>query len=166
MAQDIDWEEVYDIFLPKIFHFFCYKVGDPQVAEELSAITFEKAWTSRRSFRKERGQVQDWLFGIARHVAGDHLRRPFREVSLGEIYEIPDHSCIDEEVHRLLDFQKVARLLSEFPEREKELISLKYGAEMTNREIARLTGLSESNVGTILSRVVAKLRKEWEQDHG
>jgi RNA polymerase sigma-70 factor, ECF subfamily len=50
------------------------------------------------------------------------------------------------------------------PEREQELIALKYGADLTNREIARLTGLSETNVGSILYRVVRKLRQRWEQD--
>ena len=42
---------------------------------------------------------------------------------------------------------------------------MKYGAELTNREIAHMTGLSESNVGTILHRVVVKLRMEWEKYH-
>lgn len=166
MAEDINWEEVYDAFLPRLFYFFCYKVGDPQVAEELTAVTFEKAWKSRGGFRKDRGQVQAWLFGIARHVAGDYLRKPFREVALEEMPEIPEKYSLDEDLQRQLDFQKVSRILSTFSERDRELISLKYGAEMTNREIARMMSLSESNVGTILSRVVAKLRKEWEQDYG
>jgi len=166
MAEDINWEEVYDTFLSRLYHFFCYKVGDSQVAEELTAVTFEKAWKSRRGFRQDRGQVQNWVFGIARHVAGDYIRKPFHEVALEEIPEIPESNSLDEDLQRQMDFQIVSKILSTFPERDRELISLKYGAELTNREIARLTGLSESNVGTILSRGVTKLRKEWEQDHG
>ena len=49
----------------------------------------------------------------------------------------------------------------ELPPREQELVALKYGAEATNRAIAELTGLSESNVGTILHRVVQALRRDW-----
>jgi RNA polymerase sigma-70 factor (ECF subfamily) len=94
------------------------------------------------------------------------MRKPFHEVALEEIPEIPESHSLDEDLQRRLDFQIVSKILSTFPARDRELISLKYGAELTNREISRLTGLSESNVGTILSRVVAKLRKEWEQDHG
>jgi RNA polymerase sigma-70 factor (ECF subfamily) len=41
---------------------------------------------------------------------------------------------------------------------------MKYGAELTNRKIAELTGLSETNVGTILYRVVRKLRAQWEEE--
>jgi RNA polymerase sigma-70 factor (ECF subfamily) len=52
-------------------------------------------------------------------------------------------------------------LLQTLPPREQELVALKYGAEATNRAIAELTGLSESNVGTILHRVVQALRRDW-----
>lgn len=52
--------------------------------------------------------------------------------------------------------QKLALLDS----RQRDLVALKYGAGMTNRAIAELTGLSESNVGTILHRTVEHLRAE------
>lgn len=51
--------------------------------------------------------------------------------------------------------------LKERGARERELIALKYGAGINNRLIAQLTGLSESNVGTILHRVVQTLRSRW-----
>ncbi len=50
------------------------------------------------------------------------------------------------------------QLLQQLPQREQDVIALKYGADMTNRAIADLTGLSESNVGTILHRTVSKLQ--------
>jgi RNA polymerase sigma-70 factor, ECF subfamily len=164
--NDTDWEEVYETFLPRIFHFFCYKVGNPQIAEDLTATTFEKAWSSRGSFRKDHGQVHAWLLGIARHVAGDHFRKPCREVPFDEALDVSIAASMDEDLQRRLDFQRVSRMLSHFPDRDRELIALKYGAELTNREISKITGLSESNVGTILYRVVSKLRKELEQEHG
>ena len=46
---------------------------------------------------------------------------------------------------------------------ERELVSLKYGAGVTNRAIAQLTGLSESNVGTILHRTIDALRARWDE---
>ena len=56
-----------------------------------------------------------------------------------------------------------AGLLAQLPPRERELIALKYGGEMTNRAIVAVTGLSESNVGTILHRTIGKLRAAWEE---
>jgi RNA polymerase sigma-70 factor (ECF subfamily) len=47
--------------------------------------------------------------------------------------------------------------MDELPDRERELLALKYGSGLTNREIAGLTGVSESNIGTILYRTVRRL---------
>jgi RNA polymerase sigma-70 factor (ECF subfamily) len=65
---------------------------------------------------------------------------------------------------RRQDLARLARLLEGLSEREQELVAMKYGAELTNRKIAELTGLSETNVGTILYRVVRKLRAQWEEE--
>ncbi len=67
------------------------------------------------------------------------------------IDDVPFTPC----VARLVDRGGGAR------QRERELLAFKYGAELTNREIARVTKLSESNVGTILHRAVATLRSRW-----
>ena len=62
---------------------------------------------------------------------------------------------------RSQDLGQLSRLLANLPERERELVSLKFGADLNNREVAIVTGLSESNVGTILNRVLQKLREQW-----
>ena len=54
-------------------------------------------------------------------------------------------------------------LLAELPDRERELLALKYGSGLTNREIAGLTGVSESNIGTILYRTLRRLRTLWDE---
>jgi RNA polymerase sigma-70 factor (ECF subfamily) len=57
------------------------------------------------------------------------------------------------------------RLIAMLPEKEQELIALKYGAGLNNREIAKLLHLSESNVGTRVFRIVESLRKKMEVDN-
>ena len=61
------------------------------------------------------------------------------------------------------DFERLSVLLTQLEERDRELVALRYGAGLTNRAIARLTGLTESNVGVILHRTLNKLRVEWEE---
>jgi RNA polymerase sigma-70 factor, ECF subfamily len=61
------------------------------------------------------------------------------------------------------DFAHLSVLLAQLADRERELVALKYGAGLTNRAIARLSGLSESNVGVILYRAVQMLRSAWEE---
>ncbi len=63
------------------------------------------------------------------------------------------------------DIDRLEELLAHLPAREREILALKYGADMTNRDIARHTGLSESNVGTILHRTLQGLRADWQEGH-
>lgn len=48
---NVDFETVYQTELPRIYNFFRYRVGDDQIAEDLTAETFEKAWKHRERYR-------------------------------------------------------------------------------------------------------------------
>jgi RNA polymerase sigma-70 factor (ECF subfamily) len=163
-ATPTDWEALYARELPRVYNFFRYRVGDGAVAEDLTAATFEKAWRARDRYRHDLGAFSTWLFTIARRVAVDHFRRRRPEVGLEAVASQAAEPSPEVAVQRRRDFARLAALLAELPARERELVALKYGADLTNREVARLTGLSESNVGTLLHRTVHKLRRAWEAD--
>jgi len=162
LSESINWKEIYDHLLPRVFHFFCYKVGDKLIAEELTAITFEKAWVNRENYKNDQGAFQFWVFGIAQKVAADHFRKSRNEFPIDSV-NILSSQNVEKEVEMQMNFEKLASILNILSDRERLLLSLKYGAELNNREIAKQTGLSESNVGTILFRVVTKLHDEWEK---
>ena len=159
----IDWSKVYQENLPKVFHYFCYKVGSIPLAEDLTATVFEKAWKNRDKFDPRRGNPAFWLLGIARHTGYDHFRKPKREIVLEGLPEFSQDALLEDEIQKKINFQTIVKLLQQFPLRERELITLKYGADLSNQQIAHLTGLSESNVSTILNRVIDKLKREWER---
>jgi RNA polymerase sigma-70 factor (ECF subfamily) len=160
--NNIDWEVVYADQMPRIYNFFRYRLGDDLLAEDLTAATFEKGWRYRNKYRHDLSAFSTWLFTIARNLATDHLRQDKRELPLTDFHQLADDRSLEEQVQRQDDLKRLAALLSQLNARERELVSLKYGAALTNRAIAAVTGLSESNVGTILNRTVQKLRDEWE----
>lgn len=162
---DLDWESVYREEMPRIYNFFRYRVGDGPGAEDLTSVTFEKAWRARDRYRNDRASVATWLFAIARNVATDHFRKDHREVPLEEAEDLGATSS-EASLLRRADFRRLSVLLADLKERDRELLALKYGAGATNRAIAKLTGLGESNVGTILHRVVAALRARWAETGG
>jgi RNA polymerase sigma-70 factor (ECF subfamily) len=161
-TEPIDWEGVYEAELSRVYNYFRYQVRERAVAEDLTSLTFEKAWRSRHRYRRERASVSTWLLAIARNVARDHFRRGNRERPLEEIPEPFSGNTPESDCQRRSERRRLALLLSGLPERERGLIALKYGAQMTNREIARMTGLSESNVGTIVHRAIQALRERWD----
>jgi RNA polymerase sigma-70 factor (ECF subfamily) len=161
-ARGADWEARFAEELPRVYNFFRYRVGPGPVAEDLTSLTFEKAWGARDRYREDRAAFGTWLFTVARNVAIDHFRSTRISVPIEEAEEIPGGPTPEEIAERRSDEARLGQLLARRPERERELLALKYGAEFTNREIARVTGLSESNVGTILHRAVHAIRAEWE----
>ena len=160
-AAEPNWEAVYAEQLPRVYNFFRYRLGNDAHAEDLTSRTFEKAWSARARYRRDVAGFSTWLISIARNVATDHLRAQRPHLPLEAADEIEAKGTPHDEVARDSDLARLSALLQTLPQREQELVALKYGAEATNRAIAELTGLSESNVGTILHRVVQTLRRDW-----
>jgi RNA polymerase sigma-70 factor (ECF subfamily) len=164
-ATEIDWAAVYEELLPKVYHYFCLRVGDRLEAEDLTAATFERAWRDRERYRNDLGTFTNWLFGIARHVTITHFRQHRQEETLPERGTESVHRPTEETTTRQEEFERLASMLISLPAREREIFSLKYGAQFTNRSIAKIVGLTESNVGTILHRLVSRLREQWEHEN-
>jgi len=162
-AREADWDALYAAQLPRVYNYFRYRVGDGAVAEDLTSITFEKAWVARNRYRRDLAGFSTWLMAIARNVAIDHYRRRRPHAPLEAAEHIASGDDPQEQAEHREAFERLSRLLGQLPERDRELVSLKYGAELTNRAIARHTKLTETNVGTLLHRAVQKLRAGWEQ---
>lgn len=164
----LEFVALYEQYLPRIFRYFSYRVNDSGQAEDLTSVVFEKALTRFGSFRAERSSFATWLFAIARNTLTDHYRAigkkrwlPLEKVTgmAGMKRNQPEEKFAGKQCR-----QQLKACLATLSSQERDIVSLKFGGEFTNREIAGLTGLSESNVGTILYRVVRKLRDcfgEW-----
>jgi RNA polymerase sigma-70 factor, ECF subfamily len=161
VVQEVDWDRVYVEQLPRVFNFFRFRIRHQQDVEDLTARTFEKAWVARARYRHDVAGFTTWLLSIARNVAIDHLRARQQHVPIEVAVDIAAESTPEKDAMRGSDIARLIQLTADLPERERELLALKYGAAVSNRLIAQLTGLSESNVGTILSRTVDKLRSRW-----
>ncbi|MBI5595434.1 MAG: sigma-70 family RNA polymerase sigma factor [Elusimicrobia bacterium] len=163
MANDSDqtpgFAELYDRSFPKVYNYALYRLGDPAAADDVVSRVFEKALERLASFDPSRGPADAWLFGIARNAVSDHFRErrwraPFEllESLIGDKDAGTERLVADEEQRALL------AALEALDERQRELLALKFGGGMTNRDIAAQTGLSESNVGVLLYRAVKKLQ--------
>jgi len=161
-ATEADFEALYRAELPRVYNFFRYRLGDDALAEDLTSETFEKAWRNRARYRRDLAAFSTWLFTIARHVAVDHYRRRRLETPLEAAARLPHTLSTEDAAQANADRERLRVLLARLTDRERELVALKYGAGLTNRAIAGLTGLTESNIGVILHRALHSLRAEWE----
>lgn len=160
-AEELDWDALYSDQLPRIYNYFRFRVGSDADAEDLTSRTFEKAWRARERYRQNLAGFATWLYAIAHNIAVDFLRSRRPQVSLDAVQEMAAEGGPEQDAERHSDLERLSALAVLLSEREQELIALKYGAALDNRQIARLLRLSESNVGTIVHRAVQTLRRHW-----
>jgi RNA polymerase sigma-70 factor (ECF subfamily) len=157
----IDWDAVYADQAPRVYNYFRFRMGIEADAADLTYRTFEKAWRSRARYRHDLAGFATWLFTIAKNVRIDFLHRRHSHLPIDMALDVAAEGTPENDAERRSDLSRLALLTQNLSDRERELVALKYGAELTNRLIARLTGISESNVGSILHRVVCSLREKW-----
>jgi RNA polymerase sigma-70 factor, ECF subfamily len=155
---DVAFEDLYRSSRDDVFAYAVGLLRDRVAAEEVTAAAFERAFRKRRSYDARRGTPRAWLFGIARNAALDELRRRSR---LAELPAEPADPSIDLDdlADRGLKRGIVRAAFERLSPRERELVSLKFFAGLSNRELARVLGTTESNAGTRLHRAITKLRE-------
>ena len=155
-----DFAEVYDEHVWQVYGFFAYRMRSRADAEDLTQQTFERALKSWARYDDSRASVGTWLIVIARNLLIDHHRadRSPRQQPLDELDHGHD-ALVDTGAAPDLGLEPdLERALGQLAPRERELIALRFGGELTGREIAELTGLSLANVQQILSRSLRRMR--------
>jgi RNA polymerase sigma-70 factor (ECF subfamily) len=153
------FEELYRRAFPRVYAYVATLLRDQSAAEEVTAAAFERAFRKQRSFDPRRGTQRAWLFGIARNAALDELRRRGRRATLETDPQDDAYIAPEEQVEDTLRRATVKAALATLEPHERDLVGLKFSAGLTNAEIAKVIGASESNAGTRLHRVIEKLRK-------
>jgi RNA polymerase sigma factor (sigma-70 family) len=156
---------LYEEHMAYVFRYINYRVGNRNEAEDLTSLVFEKALAAFHRYDSRKSAPQTWLLTIARNTVTDHLRKSSSrktmplENAVGVASADPSPTEVTE---RREEYQRLQFCLTALPLREQEIISLKFGGELNNRQIASVIGLSENNVGTILFRAICKLRNCFE----
>jgi RNA polymerase sigma factor (sigma-70 family) len=161
--QDDQFERLYAKHGPALFAFLIYRTGDRALAEDVLADTFERALRARRPFDRRRATEKTWLYTIALNRLRDHLRRQavdsrVLEHSIAETQTAGGGSPLElEGSERRGDLHRALMSLS--PE-EREAVALRYGADLTVPEVAKLTQEPLSTVKGRVYRALRKLREE------
>lgn len=145
----------------RVYNYVRYRVDDDATAEELCGSIFERLLNALTGYRPDRASFITWLFAIARNALNDHYRRQRlrRYIPLDAILQRPDPQLTPEEkVVRDEETTRLLKALGKLEPQERDLLGLKFAAGLNNRQIAGVTGLSESNVGVRVYRAIQKLR--------
>jgi len=160
--------EAYESHYTKLFAYVYSRVGNVELAKDLTAEVFEKAYVKGHGVR-EAAAYTTWLFMIAKNVVIGHYRRQKRETN--GITKIKDSLWLSErpadpEVDTLRGeaVSNLMRHLRRLSDRDQELLALKFEGELSYAEISRVLRLSEVNVRVSIFRALKRLRSLMEED--
>jgi RNA polymerase sigma-70 factor, ECF subfamily len=158
--KDDEFERLYSDEAQGLFAFLAYRTGDRALAEDLLADAFERALRARRRYDPRRASQKTWLYAIALNALRDHVRRAAAEGRALERVGDVAVAGADPAVESLGERDALQRALAKLAAEEREAIALRYGADLTVPEIARVLG---EPLTTVEGRVYRALRKLREQ---
>ena len=137
--------------VPRVYAYVAYRVGDGPDAEDITSEAFERAIRYRDSFDVRKGEPLSWLIGIARNVIADSRAMPE-----AELRDSPGSDELHEQTQQRID---VSRAIAELDQRDQELIALRYGADLTARQIGKVMEMKTNAVEVALHRALGRLRE-------
>lgn len=164
MGQADDYADLYRDYLPRILNYIRLRVDDEALAHDLTAAVFERVIAKQHTLRK-REAFGAWVFRIARNEVAGHYRRRRQTVPLDLVNgQSSPEPTPPETVLRREQLAHLKSALTSLSEREQEIIRLKFGGGLQNREIARVMRLRAGHVAVILYRALRKLRVQLEPE--
>jgi RNA polymerase sigma-70 factor, ECF subfamily len=156
--RDDEFERLYAAEAAGLFSFLAYRTGDRALAEDLLADAFERALRARRRFDRRRASEKTWLYAIALNVLRDHARRAGAEARAYERAGAPGAGA--DPLAAIEHRDELGRALAALSGEEREAIALRFGADMTVPEIAKVLGEPLTTVEGRVYRALRKLRDE------
>jgi RNA polymerase sigma factor (sigma-70 family) len=142
----------------RVYAYVAYRIGDGPEAEDVTSETFERALRYRESFDPRRGDAASWLIGIARRCIADAVLK--RELPTDKPPERASEGHEEDALRRIAMRAAVAQLDA----RDSELVALRYGADLTARQIGELLDMRTNAVEVALHRALARLRSVLDVD--
>ena len=142
-----------------VYAFVAYRIGAGHDAEDVTGEVFERALRYRRGYDPAKGAPLAWLVGIARRVLAD------RALSAAEpVAEVPETPAPGELERDAVERLTLGTALARLSDRDRELLALRYGADMKAAEIARVLESTTNAVEVAVHRALRRLRAIMEKE--
>jgi RNA polymerase sigma factor (sigma-70 family) len=143
----------------RVYAYVAYRVGDGHTAEDVTSEVFVRALRYRDRFDPRKGEPVAWLFGIARRCVAEALAA--QAPSSTDDFDVAAPGDLEADALRRID---LARALATLDERDRELLALRYGGDLTARQMAELAGSRTNAIEVALHRALGRLREAMSPD--
>ena len=140
--------------------FLVYRTGSRAEAEDVLADTFERVLRTRFRFDPRKSSEKTWIYAIALNLLRDQARRRTAEERALERTPEPVPSGAARGIDLADDRDELKRALERLSHEERECVALRYGADLTLPEVAKVLGEKKATVHGRVYRALQKMRDE------
>ncbi len=153
---------------PAVLRTARHLLGDADAAEDVTQDAFVRLQNALGGFRAD-AELSTWLYRVTLNLCRDHMRRRRRrtEVPLDAITHHAESVASDPARTVALGRarQAIEAAIARLPEDQREVVTLRFVAELRYKEIARVTGLPEGTVASRVFRALQRLSRDLEPIH-
>lgn len=152
---------IYESHFARVVRYIGIRIGDFSEAEDLTSEVFIRALRSLDSYRETGAPMEAWVFRIAHNMVVDHLRRKDRRpipAELDEAHSVPSSEDPERDAERREEAQRLHDAMRHLTEAQKQVLSLRFGGEMSSEEVAQVLGKKAGAVRTMQNAAIQKLR--------
>lgn len=163
-----DFTEAYEKYYTRVFAFVYSRVRDVELSKDIVSDVFERAYRKGEGVR-DKAAYRGWLFAIAKNLISGHYRKQKSELrkqdrATEQLRFTDDYIDPEWEAVRNDRASALMALVSQASERDQELISLKFDAELTHDEIAKIMKMSAGTVRVAIFRALKRLKALARED--
>jgi len=157
--------EIYGTLLDPIYRYLYWNLDSREDAEDLTEEVFLKCLVNIGGYDPKRGPFKAWAFRIAHNLMVDHQRRRGRRGQEELKYEMEDGApTAPQSLEENERARALRKSLDGLPSSQRQVIAMKFFAEMSNAEVAKALGRSEGAVNAMQHRALRRLGKTLEEE--
>lgn len=154
---------LYETHFERVARYITVRIGNFQEAQDLASEVFIRALRSADSYKDTGAPLEAWIFRIAHNISIDHLRQKERrpaQVPVEAIFSLAsDEPDPIEGIHQQEEAKRLHDALLQLTEAQRQILSLRFGGELSSEEIARIVGKKPGAVREMQSAAIRKLRQ-------
>ena len=153
---------VYDRYFEDVYRFVYYRLGDEQVAEDISSDVFVRLLEAIQKRRGPQTNLKGWLLATASHAVADYLRQTYRRPTEELSDAMPNHSAptLTDEVDRREQVGSVQEAYAQLTVEQQNVLALRFGDGYSLEETARVMQKNVNAVKALQFRALAALQRK------
>lgn len=161
MTTQEDFSAAYHKYFEPIYRYVYFRTRHTQDTEDIVSTVFEKVYAKFSNYHTQEGAtIKSWIFRIAHNAVVDYYRSKKETISIEE-FETPVESSQERETTLLLETHRVKQIMQQLSERKRDVLSLRYEAQLTYEEIGNILDIETKSASSIASRALNEVRDAY-----